>query len=169
MTYDVLNYDVGQTYDIVRHDIRCRMLSSSVRCTTSYAIWHTISHTMVHLIQIVRAKLPVRWHWDSIEKANVYIPVHSTLFRPWTPQQRPAPPHQRWQQRRWRPCRITMGQARLGSFDCCNVISCDLTTEKNVYVANSSPSDTAKASGQSTIVDNWHIHKDHNIALLAAD
>jgi hypothetical protein len=35
MTYDVLNYEVGQTNDILCHDILCRMLSS---CAMSYAL-----------------------------------------------------------------------------------------------------------------------------------
>ncbi len=47
-------------YDIVGHEIRCRMLSSNVRCTTLYVISHTILHTIFHLIQIVLAKLRSR-------------------------------------------------------------------------------------------------------------
>jgi hypothetical protein len=68
MTYYVRNYDVSQTYDIVCHDIQCRMLSSYaisyvlshtslVFCIISYAISHTISHTMFHLFQILGSEL----------------------------------------------------------------------------------------------------------------
>ncbi len=65
---DLRHYDVGQAYEIICHDIRCRMLSSSaisyvlshtqVLCIISYAISHKISHMMFHLIQILGSKWP---------------------------------------------------------------------------------------------------------------
>ncbi len=90
-------------YDIVGHYIRCSMLTLYVLGTTSCAISHTMSRTMFHLIQIVRAKLPARSLWDSIEQTSVFIAMHNTRFRPGTPPQRPMPPRQR-RPRRQRRC-----------------------------------------------------------------
>jgi hypothetical protein len=89
MTYDVLivcSLD-HIAYDIVGHyrDILCPMLTLYVLCTTSYAISHMMSHTMFHLIQNVRAKLPACALWDSIEQTSFFYCHAQHALYAWDP------------------------------------------------------------------------------------
>jgi hypothetical protein len=105
--------------------------------------------------------------------------MHNTRFMPGTPPQRPMPPRQRRPRlmppRQRLPqrgrchlasacrgdsgaaCRSTIGQARFGSFDGCNIISCFCL----IFLAIRHIEATAHLAG----VYSWHIH---NISFLAA-